>query len=120
MKRIIFILLSLIFIVSLGISQTVQFESVLSEVQYQPMTAKNVRSLWILKFENGAIIPIFQRLLDQTKGTIWFIGKKYRVGQLEAKVGYRFRAELIELTGIPEIDKKVKKRLKKQKELKKK
>jgi hypothetical protein len=120
MKKLVFILLGLIFVVSLGITQTIKFESVLSDVQYQPTLAKKARNLWILKFENGAIIPILQRYVYQTKGTIWFIGKKYRVRQLEAKVGYIFRAELIELTGIPEIDKKVKSRLKKQKEPKKK
>lgn len=116
MRKLIFVLTCLFFVCSLGMAkEKIEFESVLSSAQYLPVMEKEYRSIWILKFENGSVVPLVQDSLEKTRETIWLIGKKYRVGQKMGKTAYNFIAELIELTGIAKIDEDVKKRLEKQK-----
>ena len=95
--------------------ENIEFESVLANAQYSPVTGKEYKGIWILKFENNFILSIVQDSLAITRGTIWIIGKKYKVSQKLSKNVLNLNAELMEKIGIPKSDSEVEKRLVKKK-----
>lgn len=121
-KRLLVLVLLCVFVFSMALfaKEKIEFESVLTDAQYHYVAwhEDTYQSLWTLKFENGAVIAIVQDTIVDARETIWFIGKKYRVQQKSVLVGYKFKVELMELTGFVEVDKKVQKQLEKQKKKK--
>ena len=121
-KELLVLVLLCVFVFSMAMfaKEKIEFESVLTDAQYHYVAwhVDTYQSLWTLKFENGAVIAIVQDTLVDARETIWFIGKKYRVQQKSVLVGYKFKVELMELTGFEELDKKVQKQLEKQKKKK--
>ena len=117
MKKFGIFLLSLFFISGVfGLAQEkIEFESVLINAQYSPVTGKEYGGIWVLRFENNIILSIIQDSLGKTRGTVWIIGKKYKVSQKLSTDGLNFNAELMEKIGIPKIDRDVEKRLVKKK-----
>lgn len=118
MKKFGILVLSLFFASGIfGLAKdNIEFESVLASAQYSPVTGKEYTGIWVLRFENNIILSIVQDSLDKTRGTIWIIGKKYKVSQKLSKNVLNFNAELMEKIGIPKIDSEVEKRLVKKKE----
>ena len=117
MKKLVFVFIGLFFVSmviagELKVKEKFEFESVLVDViavaAYSGTIAEE--TLWVLKFENNMIIPVKKDTLD-TSRAFYFIGKRYRVTRKD----YEVTVELIEETGIEQIDKAIQKQREKKK-----
>ncbi len=122
MKKLVFVFIGLFFISTamanqLKVKEKFEFESALVDVidvsAYSGTIAEE--TVWVLKFENNMIIPVKKDTVD-TSRAFYFIGKKYRVTRKD----YEVTIELIEETGIEQIDKAIKKQREKREKKKKK
>lgn len=127
MKKFIPIFISLMLIITISFAdgqkkqkvkkiKDAEFKSVLVDVidvMILPEVLGSKESMWVMKFENGVVVPALKSVtfITETVYATWFVGKKYRVWTDKETFGWR--ADLIEPVGIPMIDQEVEKRLSK-------